>query len=158
MDEESIKRLEEGNKRRQEWLEENIEVIPDPKAITLYDFKVEWEEWSGTFMLKCDGKPCSREFYFSDNGASSFMVQVPMHISPLGMPASFAAVEISDRTMEVIVRALEATFPKLTPHGLNRETGIEINVFTPLKDRLKPSEFAKAKLLITPLYSISMEC
>ena len=158
VDEESIKRLERENNRRQKWLEENIEVIPDPKKVTLYDFAVEWEQWSGTFMLKCDDKPCSREFYFQDNGASSFMVQVPMHISPLGMPASFAAVELSDKTMDAIVQALEVSFPKLTPHGLNRETGTEITVFTPLEDRLKPAEFAEAKLLVTPLYSISMDC
>ena len=157
MDEESNKRLEEGNKRRQKWLEENIEVIPDPKTVTLYNFKVDWENWSGTFALKCDGKPCSREFCFFDNGASSFTVQVPMHVSPLGMPASFAAVEISDETMALIVRALESTFPKLTPHGLNRETGVETTRFTPLEDRLKSSELAKAKLLVSPLYSVSMD-
>ena len=72
VDEESIKRLEKENNRRQKWLEENIEVIPDPKTVTLYDFKVEWEQWSGTVMLKCDDKPCSREFYFQDNGAKVF--------------------------------------------------------------------------------------
>ena len=65
---------------------------------------------------------------------------------------------LSDKTMDAIVQALEVSFPKLTPYGLNRETGTEITVFTPLEDRLKPSEFAKAKLLVTPLYSISMDC
>lgn len=32
-----------------EWLNENVQVFPEPKSVTLFDFTVNWEEFSGWF-------------------------------------------------------------------------------------------------------------
>ena len=43
-DEKEIEALKKG-------LSENVTGIPEPKTVTLYDFQIDWESWTGTFRV-----------------------------------------------------------------------------------------------------------
>ncbi len=59
-----------------------------------------------------------------------------MFHSPLGVPASFAAVSLAGRTEAAIDAALNFLIPRLRPCGLDRETGELITGATPMQDRV----------------------
>jgi len=140
------------------WLDENTVTVPEPNTVTLYDFRVDWSSWSGSFRIKFDDVLHEDRFQFSDNGTGKVRFSLPMFVSPLGAPASYPALEISKRTREAIQRALDTTFPKITPHGRNRKTGIETTVSTPITDRLTSDELTKAKNLVSSQFSITQNC
>jgi len=138
------------------WLDENTASIPEPNSVTLFDFSVNWVEWSGSFQIRFDDILYTDRFRFSEDGTGKVRVNLPMFVSPLGAPASYPAIEISDRTRQAIQRALDATLPKITPHGRNRETGIETTISTPIHQRLNASDLCNVKELISSNYEISM--
>ena len=140
------------------WLDENTVTVPEPNTVTLYDFRVDWSSWSGSFRIKFDDVLHEDRFQFSDNGTGKVRFSLPMFVSPLGAPASYPALEISKRTREAIQRALDTTFPKITPHGRNRKTGIETTVRTPINGRLTSDELRKVKKLVSSQFSITQDC
>ena len=46
-------------KRVKEWLDENVQVFPEPKSVTLFDFTVIWKknDIRGSFKVSLDGVP-----------------------------------------------------------------------------------------------------
>ena len=140
------------------WLDENTVTIPEPETVTLLNFKVDWSSWSGSFQIKFDDALHADRFHFYEDGTGKVRFCLPMFVSPLGAPASYPAIEISKRTREAIQRALDITFPKITPHGINRKTGIETTVSTPISDRLTSDELTKAKELVSSQFSITQVC
>ena len=140
------------------FLDENTIFVPEPSCVTLYDFKVDWSKWSGSFRIKFDDVSHDDRFYFSEDGTGKVRFTLPMFVSPLGAPASYPAVEITKRTREAIHRALDTTFPKLIPHGKNRKTGIETTIWTPIRDRLTSDKLSSVKKLMSTGYSVSVRC
>lgn len=140
------------------WLDENTVTIPEPDTVTLCDFRVDWSEWSGSFRIKFDDAFHKDRFRFSEDGTGKVRFSLPMFVSPLGAPASYPAIEISERTRKAIHQALDSTFPKITPHGRNRETGIETTIFTPVSDRLTSEELKRVKSLVSSEYFITQKC
>jgi hypothetical protein len=140
------------------WLDENTVTVPEPNTVTLYDFKVDWSKWSGSFRIRFDDVLHEDRFQFSDDGTGKVRLSLPMFVSPLGAPASYPAVEISERTREAILQALGSTLPKITPHGRNRKTGIETTVSTPISERLTSDELRKIKNVVNFKFSITQNC
>jgi len=59
-----------------------------------------------------------------------------MFHSPLGAPASYAAVSMLDETKDAITNAIRMLIPRITPCGLNRVTGQETYAGTPIEARI----------------------
>ena len=150
-EEEEKDRIEQLKK----WLDENMIVVSEPKEVTLYDFDVNWEFLSGSFRVNFDNTTLLDTFRYSIGATGYPGFAPPRFTSPLGVPASYNAVEMTDKTEEAILKALKLTFPKLKPFGRNRSTGIEITSFTPMHARLQSEELKKVRELVTESYSIT---
>ena len=147
---------EERFKRLQIWLKENVVVIPEPQAVTLFDFEISWESWRGSFKVKFDDEIYAERLEFSIGITGYPHYTVPSFTSPLGVPASYAAMEMTGSTRDAITRALKKTFPRFKPLGRERETGIEITYQTPMSSRISVLAIEEAKQRITEFYSITI--
>ena len=147
---------EERFKRLQIWLKENVVVIPEPQEVTLFDFEISWETWRGSFQIKFDDEIYADRLEFSIGITGYPHYTVPSFTSPLGVPASYAAIEMTASTRDAITRGLNKTLPKFKPLGRNRETGIEITYQTPMSSRISVSAIEEAKQRITEIYSITI--
>lgn len=140
----------------EEWLEANVLIVPEPQAVTLFSFNLNWSEWSGKFKVKFD------DFHFhewlgfrvSENGRPKF--DLPIFTSPLNVPASFSAVRLTEMTSLAINEGLNCTFPRLKPLGKNRETGIEITYSTPMSERISEWQTEAVMRLVDEDYRISV--
>jgi hypothetical protein len=76
------------------------------------------------------------KFDFSIGIDGNYHYSVPMFVSPLGAPASFAAIELSPETRKAITQALNQMFPKILPFGLHPVSKQFINSHTPISERI----------------------
>lgn len=123
------------------WLDEHVLVFDTPRQITLFDLHADAERYQGSFRLKLDetvldATRLEDPFTFSlgQNGKPSW--GPPMFWSPLGAPASYAAVTLTEATEQAIQSLLERLLPRMLPLGLNRETGIMLTYGASLVDRM----------------------
>lgn len=144
-------------KKLEEWLKDNVLVIPEPKRVTLYGFVPNWSEWSGKFKLRFDDFELDEwlALRLNDNGRMKF--DLPIFTSPLNVPASYSAVRLTEMTSLAINKGLNCTFPRLKPLGKNRESGIEINYSTPISERISKRQIEAARKLVNEDYSISVK-
>ena len=140
----------------QAWLKDNVLIIPEPKVVTLHSFNVDWSDWRGWFRVKFDEFEIEDELDFGIEITGRPRFNLPIFTSPLGVPASFASIEITSKTHQAIGMALQGTFPRLKPFGRNRETGIEITMSSSISDRISVQEANAAKLLVVEGYSVSV--
>ena len=139
-----------------QWLSDNVTVIPEPKEVTLHRFDNDWEHWCGSFRVAFDNFTLLSTFQYSLDLTGYTIFSGPVFVSPLGAPASYSAVEMTDNTSKAILEALKLTFPKLKPCGKNRETGLEITYHSPITDRISSKELNKAIKLVNKSYSITV--
>jgi hypothetical protein len=128
------------------WLDQNVTSYPTPTIIALTNFEVDWGRMTGYFHLILDGLRIPDAFSLSlgQNGWMQF--HPPMFQSPLGAPASYGAVNLTDQTTEAISKALQLIFPRLRPLGLDSESGELIIGRTPLQSRIYDAlEFENSK-------------
>lgn len=120
---------EEEPHRIEAWLEANVRTYPTPESVTLSGFDVDIEEYQGSFDVTLDENTIPDRFSFglAANGMPELFL--PIVSSPLGVPASYATVELTDETLAAIKQLLASTLPRMRPFGLNRETG-ELVLFT----------------------------
>ena len=149
---------EKDNRQKQlgEWLQENVVEIPEPQEVTLYNFEINWSDWSGVFKVKFDDFEIEDTFDFCMEITGYPKFSVPIFGSPLGVPASFGAVVITPNTEKAINAGLRRTFPRFKPLGINRKTGIEIVYHSPVEMRISKREIAETKLLVGEKYAISI--
>ena len=129
-----------------QWLAENVRVYATPREVTLSGFEVDWERLSGSFELTLDNArlPERLRFHLDISGWLNF--ELPMFHSPLGTPASYAAVEFTPETREAITEGLRRTVPRVQGYGIVRATGREIGSSTPLAGRIVDyTEFEASK-------------
>ena len=143
-------------KELEEWLNDNVLVIPEPNAVTLFSFDVNWTDWSGKFKVKFDDFELNEwvALRVSENGRMRH--DLPTFTSPLNVPATFSAVRLTEMTNLAIEKGLNYAFPRLKPLGKNRESGIEINYSTPISERISERQIEAAKQLVNEDYSISV--
>lgn len=138
------------------WLEENVEVFPEPEKVTLSEFSVNWEDFSGEFRVAFDSVVLSEKLRFGLEVSGKTRFYLPMFHSPLGAPASYSAVEISDKTHAAILKGLRETIPRVKGAGLDRNTGKEITYHTPPNERIDAEILSAAILKVNEDYSIQI--
>lgn len=147
-----------------EWLANNISYYPTPITVTLFAFKVNWQTLSGTFRLQLDNQEihCEDEdekftFSLEQNGKVRF--DLPTFCSPLGVPASYAAIELTEATSKAILKGLHATIPFVLAFGLDKTTGKQVWSDTTLKERIiDKTAFELAKKIVSEVdYKITIE-
>lgn len=118
------------------WLGENVVSYPTPRAVTLSDFEIDWEQISGRFYVSLDGQRIDHPFRLSleQNGWVQF--HPPIFTSPLGAPASYRAVELTVETAKSLTNALRSIIPRLKPMGVDMLTGVFIGQGTPVQNRV----------------------
>lgn len=113
-----------------QWLDENALVFKTPESITLSGFDVSSGKYSGSFDVTLDNQRIPRRFSFGLGGNGKPEIYFPMFHSPLGAPASYAAVELTRETTEAVKKILASILPAMKPLGLNRETGEQLFLTT----------------------------
>ena len=86
---------------------------------------------SGCFVLAFDSIRIEPKIRFSLDSNGWMRFWMPMHHSPLGVPASFAMFELTDTTNNAIERALKEVFGCFRPLGLNKDINQLITGSTP---------------------------
>ena len=140
----------------QVWLAENVIEISEPQEVTLFDFEMNWSKWSGKFKVRFDEFECQDTFGLEMEMTGFPKFYFPMFTSPLGVPASYRAIEITSNTHKAVSEALRLTFPKLKPLGRNRVTGIEITYQSAVEDRLSKEAIEETRSLVVEDYSVTV--
>ena len=140
-----------------EWLEENVQVFPEPESVTLSDFLVDWDSLNGNFLVSFDSTKASTRFQFGLALNGKAALYMPMFHSPLGAPASYAAVRITHATHQAILKGLHETFPPLKAVGVEKGTGERISLDTPLEERIERNLLEHAKGKVGKNYSITIK-
>ena len=140
----------------QVWLAENVIEIPEPQEVTLFDFEMNWSKWSGKFKVRFDEFECQDTFGLEMEMTGFPKFYFPLFTSPLGVPASYRAIEVTSNTHKAISEALRLTFPKLKPLGRNRVTGIEITYQSAVEDRLSREAIEETRSLVVEDYSVTV--
>ena len=140
----------------EEWLEEHVQRFSEPKEVELSRFDVDWSTFKGTFRLSLDGVAVFSKIRFSPDAAGKMGYGLPMFISPLGVAASYAAVEITPLTARAITHGLNQAIPKLKGCGKDPVTGAEITFHTPPALRLTPEALRDAKRRVVPQYRVKV--
>lgn len=147
-----------------EWLANHVTCYPTPTTVTLFAFKVNWQTLSGTFRLQLDNQEIHSEdedekftFSLEQNGKVRF--DLPRFCSPLGVPASYAAIELTEATSKAILKGLHATIPCVLAFGLDKTTGKQVWSDTALKERIiDKAAFELAKTTVSEVdYKITIE-
>lgn len=146
-----------------EWLANNISCYPTPITVTLFAFKVNWQTLSGTFRLQLDNQEIQSEdedekftFSLEQNGKVQF--DLPRFCSPLGVPASYAAIELTEATSKAILKGLHTTIPCVLAFGRDKTTGKQVWSDTALKERIiDKAAFKLAKTTVSEAdYSVTI--
>jgi hypothetical protein len=122
----------------QNWLSENVRVVTLANELTLCDFTYNPKSYSGRFSVSVDGEELEGRWSFWLYGADGWpTIGPPMFTSPLGTPASYAAIELSDELDAVLQSKMREIFPRIAPLGLNQKTGVEFtNLNSGVADRI----------------------
>ena len=152
-------RTEKYVERVFKWLDKNVKHYPTPKQVTLFSFEVDWSNLSGSFRLILDDEEIPDELTFGIEQSGKANFYPPMFHSPLGAPASYAAIELTESTKKTILLALTKVVPRVMAFGIYRETGKEIFSDTPMQERIMDKEEFEAyrARVSSPDFSINME-
>ena len=145
-----------GEKVR-EWLAENVQRYEEPNEVTLSDFNVDWEDFSGDFRLSIGDIVLVKKVRFGLEASGRTVFYMPMFHSPHGVPYSHAAIDITENTSKAITKALHKTFPRLKGAGIDPETGREIYCRTPPCYRISPEELEKVISKVSQDYVVTVE-
>ncbi len=149
--------IEEHIKQVGEWLDKNVQKFAEPKTVTLFDFEVDWEEFSGSFRLSLDNVVLKERIRFGLEASGKVIFYRPMFHSPLGAPCSYSAIDITPKTEVAITKALREAIPRVKGAGIDRDTGREVNYHTPPALRISQEKLAEARKKVTKSYVISLD-
>jgi hypothetical protein len=131
------------------WLEENTRSYPPAQWVLLSDF--EWRDpaiYAGAFSATVSDDAAIERFEFFADGAGEIKIVPPLFTSPLGVPATYSAVDIPESTYKAIERGIRHVVPCLKPFGIDRETGVHLDVRSSLTSRLQePVSAIRSRLL-----------
>lgn len=132
--------------RVREWLSENVVTPATPRQVTVSDIRFDWKRLSGSFLVALDNLVFQERFsvWMEITGKPTF--SPPMFHSPLGAPASYAAIDLDERTSKAILRALEQVFPRVRAFGWHKDLDLIIDGFSPFEERIIDlSEFERMR-------------
>lgn len=118
------------------WLRGNVMSPSTPKYIALTDIEFNENEFNGSFNLTLDNDRFTPRFNLFVDMNGKYQISPPMHISPMGVPASYPSIELTDKTENAILKAINDFFPKIKPFGLDKSTGELIDVQTHIRQRV----------------------
>src|SRR4051794_33586873 len=104
--------------------------------MTLSEFEIDWDRLAGSFRLAFDGEPLLERFRISLELSGWLRYWTPMCHSPLGAPASYAAVDFTGETRRAIDAGLRAMLPRLHGCGIILATAKEIHFTAPIDERI----------------------
>lgn len=138
------------------WLDKHVRVFEEPESVTLSDFTVNWDEFSGNFRVTLDTVelPTKLRFGLATNGETK--LHLPMFHSPLGAPSSYAALDLTPKTLAAIKQGLHQAIPRVMAAGSNKVTGQNIAFDTPARLRISPEALKSAMARIIQDYSVSV--
>ena len=140
------------------WLDKNVTVYDDVRNVTLHTFEIDWEKLNGSFRIAVNGEECEMPFRFACLTATGKPeVYRPMFHSPLGAPASYAAVDISERIIERMASTIGKFMPSIKPLGLDKESGKVLTFQTPQRERLPSATEIQAAKDITSQTNFSIK-
>lgn len=87
------------------WVDENKVSYPDGSSIDFVTFKLDPDSGKGRFLLSFNGEQCPYDYSFRSH-LQNLEIYHPMFYSPLGSPASYSAVEISEEMVALLRRKL----------------------------------------------------
>lgn len=120
----------------QDWLDANVKQCADPVYVTLYGFEVDWKTFSGSFRIRFDELEIPEKFTFSPEASGKPIFYMPMIHSPLGVPASYAAISFTNKAYVAIETALRNVIPRLKPLGKCQSTQREVTQSTSIAERI----------------------
>ena len=138
------------------WLKENVTVVPEPHIVKLSNFSIDWSRWSGNFFIAFDNLVMAEPFSFNLDLTGLTKFHEPVFVSPLGVPASYAAIKMTPKTEKAILAGLSDTFPKLKPLGKSQKTGVEITYNSPITDRISQLELSQVRSKLGTDYTITV--
>jgi hypothetical protein len=106
----------------QNWLTDNVQIFKKAKTVKLSDFKLEPPGYRGSFLVSLDDVPINLRFEFTLGANGLPVMNPPIFGSPLGVPASFSAVELSENITVAIKDLLKEVLPRMKALGYHRET------------------------------------
>ena len=118
------------------FLRGNVVSPSTPRVITLSDFEFDIKDFKGSFRLTLDSDVMKERFRFGIEIDGKYEISPPFHISPMGVPASFPKIQLTEETTAEITRLINEFFPKIRPLGVNQESGLLITRDTPMIDRV----------------------
>jgi hypothetical protein len=118
------------------WLNKNVLKVSKPNKLVLHSFKVDLRAFSGSFMVDVDEEALNASFslYLGSDGKVHF--GEPMFHSPMGVPASYAAIEIDSDTRLAIANSICNLFPKFRSYCFHKDLNRMIDSSSSLEDRV----------------------
>jgi hypothetical protein len=101
-----------------EWIHENVRSYPEPAAITLSNFEVDWKDLTGSFRLSLDNELLDKRFGFAPDSEGSPVFSTPLIHSPLTYPSTMSTVNLTEGTRDAINNALQRSVPRVKSLGL----------------------------------------
>ena len=140
-----------------EWLDENVIVPPQPKTVSVSNIQFDWTSLSGKLSVSLDGVMLADQFRVSVEIDGRARVRPPMFHSPLGVPASYAAINLDDKTEASIQRLIENIFPKMRAFGWHKDISCMVDCWTAPAVRIidladfekKKQEIERSDLVVT---------
>lgn len=141
--------VEDRRAALRKWLMENVLVPPTPQSITISDIKFDWERGSGSFVLALDGERLMDRFNLSVEMNGKVTFGGPLFVSPMGVPATFSAVDLDRPTSQAIQKGLERIFPLYYAFGRHKHRKRLVDIWTPLHRRIvDQKDFQEKRALI----------
>ena len=140
-----------------EWLRENVRKYDLVDYITLDSFR--WpksDDYRGSFSASLDGAGGRETFHFYADAAGEIKLQWPMFVSPLGAPASYAAINLQPEMEASLLVGIQSVVPGLKPFGLCHDTKQLITTETPDVLRTTMPVDSIRNRLLAPGFSVTV--
>ena len=139
------------------WLEENTRRYSGVHSVHLSHFRWQTDDaLRVSFEARFWPNQAAEEYLAYADGAGEIQLQPPMFWSPLGAPASYAAIELDDAVSKALFKGVRSALPRLKPFGIDKETGAHIDNWTPLSGRLSENMADIKRRIEMPTFSVTV--
>jgi len=119
-----------------EWLEKNVRVYPTPSRISIRQIRLDSNTLRGEALLFVGDALPGEALTLRMGDAGWLTFTPPLFHSPLGAPATYGAIELTDNTTQAVSVAIRGLLPRLLPFGINPKTQEWVTASTPLRERI----------------------